>query len=84
MYSYANDNLDYDQYYHIEGDKVTCMSPTPEDETFTQTSYNARTLREEGRVDSFIKSLKMMIVEKIISQEFGEIIIESTKATAES
>lgn len=76
-----NDNLDYDQYFHIEGDKVTCMSPTPERETFTQTSYNARTLREEGRIDSFIESLKLMIGQKIISQDFGEIIMQSARAT---
>ena len=76
--------IDYDQYYHIEGDKVTCMSPTPWEETFTQTSYNARTLREQGRVDSFIKSLRTMMLQKIITREFGEIIIESTKAVEEA
>ena len=76
-----NDNLDYYQYFHIDGDKVTCMSPTPWEETFTQTIYNARTLREEGRVESFIKSLKMMVLQKLITREFGEIIIQSTQAT---
>jgi hypothetical protein len=76
-----NDNLDYYQYFHIDGDKVTCMSPTPERETFTQTSYNARTLREEGRIDSFIESLKVMVGQKIIRPDFGEIIIQSARAT---
>ena len=72
--------MDYSNYYRIEGEMVTCISPTPERETFTSTSYNIQSLRDEGKLDNYIKSLKNLVVQKLISPTFSEIIIHSTKA----
>ena len=81
---HASAICDYDRFFQREGDMVCCESPTPERETFTQTSYNARTLREKGGLDNFIKSLKAMVVANLISPTFSEIIIYSIKKHKET
>jgi hypothetical protein len=69
---------DLNKYIEVNKHSITCHSPTPEREVFPFVTYPRKKLAALG--DKFIKSVKNMAKEHVISPTFAEVIILAVKA----